>query len=254
MKILVSPTKTMAFDKTPALLPLEMSRPIFEKEAEILNRELTTLDFGALKKLFKTSDGLTQKSQDQIQNFALAAPEPALFVFQGEAFKTMDPQGFDPGQLAFANENLQILSGLYGVLRPMDGIRPHRLDFNTPLCLGSKGIKQFWQKKIIPFFENQIGKDEMILNLASQEYSSILSTSYLKDQIITLQFREREKGKLKNLSVRAKQARGLFAGKIIQKKLTNAKAIKKLTLAGYGYATDLSTKTEWFFIRRQGDK
>ncbi len=254
MKILVSPTKTMVFDKTPVHLPLEMSRPIFEKEAGILNRELKTLDFGTLKKLIKTSDGLTQKSQDQIQNFESAAPGPALFVFQGEAFKTMDPRRFDPDQLEFANKHLKILSGLYGVLRPLDGIKPHRLDFNTPLPMGSKGVKQFWQKKLITFFEKRTGKDEVILNLASQEYSSILNPSYLKDQMITLQFREMEKGKLKNLSVRAKQARGLFAGMIIQKNLAQANAVKKITLAGYEYAKDLSTRTEWFFIRQNAEK
>jgi cytoplasmic iron level regulating protein YaaA (DUF328/UPF0246 family) len=249
MKILVSPTKTMAFDRTLSGLPLEMSRPGFEREAGILNRELKIRDFEDLKKLFKTSDPLTQKTKDQIQNFALAKPEPALFVFQGEAFKTMNPRRFDLDQLGFANENLKILSGLYGVLRPMDGIKPYRLDFNTPLRMNSKGLKQFWQEKILTCFEDPSQKDEVILNLASQEYSSILSHSRLKDRIITLQFREREKGKLKNQSVRTKQARGLFTGKIIQKKLTNAEEIKEITLSDYSYAEDLSSKTEWFFIR-----
>ncbi len=73
--------------------------------------------------------------------------------------KTMDPQGFDPGQLAFTNKNLKILSGLYGVLRPMDGIKPHHLDFNTPLRINSKGLNKFWQEKIITYFEEQTRKD-----------------------------------------------------------------------------------------------
>jgi len=249
MKILVSPAKTMAFDKIPISLHIRMSQPRFEREAGLLNQELKALDFEALKKLFKTSAGLTQKTQDQIRDFTLAAPGPALFVFQGEAFKTMDSRQFAPDQLAFATKNLQIFSGLYGVLRPMDGIKPYRLDFNTPLCTSSKGLKQFWQEKIVPCFENQTPKGEVILNLASKEYSSILGTSRLKDQIITLQFRERVKGVLKNLSVRAKQARGLFASQIIQKKITNPNAVKKISLADYGYEKDLSSKTEWFFIR-----
>jgi len=244
----------MAFDKTPTNLPLEMGRPLFEKEAGILNRELQTLDFGAVKKLFKTSDGLTQKTLEQIQNFVLATPKPALFVFQGEAFKTMDPMGFNPDRLEFANENLKILSGLYGVLRPMDGIKPYRLDFNTKLSMDSKGLKQFWKKKVVTYFEDLVEKDEMILNLASEEYSSILSRSRLKDQVITLQFRERENDRLKNQSVRAKQARGIFTGGIIQKKITSANAIMKLAISGYKYEKDLSSRTEWFFIRRNGEK
>ena len=249
MKILVSPTKTMAFDKIPAGLHMGISRPWFEREAGLLNRKLQALDFGTLKELFKTSDKLTQKTWNQIHEFTLATPGPALFAFQGEAFKTMDPRQFAPDQLAFANQTLTIFSGLYGVLRPLDGIKPYRLDFNTPLGKGSKGLKQFWQEKVITCLENQTQKDEVILNLASEEYSSILGPSRLKNQVITLQFRELVKGNLKNLSVRAKQARGLFASEIIQKKLTRANALKEITLAGYKYKPDLSTRTEWFFIR-----
>lgn len=249
MKILVSPTKTMVFDKTPAQLALKMSQPRFENEAGIVNRQLQPLDFKKLKQLFKASDGLTQKALDHIQNFARAVPEPALFVFQGEAFKTMNPRQFNPEQLAFANAHLQIFSGLYGVLRPMDGIKPYRLDFNTPFRLGAKGLKLFWREKIIPFFEEVIQKDEVILNLASEEYSSILWHSHLKDQMVTLQFRQREKDKLKNQSVRAKQARGLFAAQIIQQQITDAAAIKKIILADYAYSEDLSSNTEWFFVR-----
>jgi uncharacterized protein len=249
MKILVSPTKTMAFDNIPTRRHMEMSRPRFEQEAGFLNQELKALDFGRLKGLFKTSDPLTQKAWDQIHGFGLADSGPALFVFQGEAFKTMNPRQFNPDQLAFANQTLQIFSGLYGVLRPMDGIKPYRLDFNTPLRWKSKTLKQFWKETLIPYFEAQIPADEMILNLASEEYSSILGHSRLKNQSITLQFRERVKGKLKNLSVRAKQARGIFAGEIIQKKITDANTIKKIALADYRHSQDLSSATEWFFIR-----
>lgn len=251
MKILVSPTKTMAFDKIPIRLHMDMgmSQPRFEREAGLLNQELKALDFGALKNLCKTSDKLTQKTWDQIHDFTLATPGPALFAFQGEAFKTMNPRQFNPDQLAFANETLKIFSGLYGVLRPMDGIKPYRLDFNTPLPMRSKTLKLFWREKVSAYFEAQTQTDEVILNLASKEYSSILDTSSLKGQVITLQFREMAEGKLKNLSVRAKQARGLFASEIIQKKITNVNAIKKIVLADYGYAKDLSSIAEWFFIR-----
>jgi hypothetical protein len=254
MKILVSPTKTMAFDTPSIRLHMGMSQPRFEREANLLNQELRALDFGALKDLFKTSDKLTQKTWDQIHDFTLAVPAPALFAFQGEAFKTMNPRQFDPDQLAFADKTLKIFSGLYGVLRPMDGIKPYRLDFNTPLPRGPKKLKLFWKEKIISYFEKQTQKGEVILNLASEEYSSILGPSRLNAQVITLQFREMVEGKLKNLSVRAKQARGLFAGEIIQKKRVDANAIKDITLSGYGYRDDLSTRTEWFFIRWNGEK
>ncbi|MBU0970078.1 MAG: YaaA family protein [Proteobacteria bacterium] len=247
MKILVSPTKTMASDRTPAGLFPELGRPGFAPEADTLIRELQPLDFGTLKKLFKTSERLTQKIQDQIRGFNLADPKPALFVFQGEAFKAMNPQKFTLDQLEYANDTLHILSGLYGVLRAKDGIKPYRLDFNTTLSMGL--VKHFWQEKIVSYFKNQVPQNEIILNLASNEYSCVLKCSPLGDRIITLHFLERENGNLKNLSVRAKQARGLFAGEIIRKKLTDVRDVKKIILSDYEYTKDLSSRTEWFFVR-----
>ena len=249
MQIVMSPTKTMAFDKVPETLALKTGCPRFDAQANALTRKLQDLDYDALKRLFKTSDALTQKIQYHIRNVDTAQTGPALFVFQGEAFKALCPGRFDSSQLEFANIHLRIFSGLYGVLRPMDGIKPYRLDFNTPLRMGSSGIKQFWKEHILAWFEPAVQDGGVILNLASSEYSSVLTSSPFADRIITLEFRQKENGLLKNRAVRSKQARGLFAGKIIREKITSVAAIKDIRLSDYRYEPSLSSSTEWFFVR-----
>lgn len=251
MKLILSPTKTMAnSDLSAGLFAKDL--PQFDQEAGELNQFLTALDLAALQKLFKTSETLTQKTHDQIHGFETADTGPALFVFQGEAFKTLSPKDFTRDQIEFAQAHLRIFSGLYGVLAPLDLIKPYRLDFNTPLALDSMdavGLKKFWQKKIIPYFESLVEPGEPIINLASEEYSKTLSSPDLKERLITLQFREKSKNKLKNISVRAKQARGFFARKIIQDKISQPGDIKHLCVEGYTYSQTDSTSAEWFFIR-----
>ena len=251
MKLILSPTKTMDFNlkKHGTANESGMGLPQFDREAGKLNQTLKSLDLAGMKKLFKTSDALTQKTHDQIHGFETAETGPALFVFQGEAFKTLCPMDFTQNQMDFAQAHLRIFSGLYGVLAPLDLIKPYRLDFNTPLAVDNMGLKKFWQKKIIPYFESLVEPDEPIINLASDEYSKTLSSPGLKERLITLQFREKSGNKLKNISVRAKQARGFFARKIIQDKIYQPDDIKHLCVEGYTYSQTGSTSAEWFFIR-----
>ncbi len=244
MKLILSPTKTMA-------VPVQVSlgTPQFEQEAYQLIRALGPLDFPAVRKLFKTSDALTRKTCDQIREFDSADSGPAVFAFQGEAFKTLSPEAFTREQLEFANTHLRIFSGLYGVVCPLDRIKPYRLDFNTPLKIDKVSLKAFWQKRLIPYFEALLAPEEHLINLASDEYSSVLSSDFLKRKIIGIQFRERVDGKLKNLSVRAKQARGAFAAHIIKNSITRPDELQQICVDGYRYEEDHSSHQEWFFIR-----
>jgi len=249
MKLILSPTKTMDMAEHPGSSKLESSRPQFEREADLLIQELAAFDPASLKKLFKTSDALTQKVHEMVQGFAGALSGPAMFVFRGEAFKTLGPGDFTREQILFARENLKIFSGLYGVVSPLDDIKPYRLDFSTPLKINGKSLKAFWKDRIIPCFESLLEPGESLINLASDEYASVLSSKELKEKIITLQFREQADGKLKNITVRAKQARGSFARHIIRRALTDPKDLKQAVVDGYAYSQNLSSDREWFFIR-----
>ncbi|MEH0021707.1 MAG: YaaA family protein [Desulfobacter sp.] len=249
MKLILSPTKTMASPGLDAIQGLCPEEPEFAGDAARLIRLLGAMDEAALQKLLKTNDALTLKTLGQIQGFDTADPGPAVFAFRGEAFKTLAPGQFDRDALAFCNAHLRILSGLYGVLRPLDRIKPYRLDFNTPLDVGGVSLKTFWRQKLVPYFEALAGPEEYIVNLASGEYSSALSSRALKQKMIHIQFRENTDKRLKNIPVRAKQARGAFAAHIVKHRITRPQALKKAGVDGYTYAAALSSELEWFFIR-----
>jgi cytoplasmic iron level regulating protein YaaA (DUF328/UPF0246 family) len=247
MKLILSPTKTMAFDAPETGIP--KASPVFESQAADLNRQLSRLNRDQIQALYKTSDSLTQKTLEQIRGFDTAASGPALFVFRGEAFKTLDPMSFSREDLEFARDHLFILSGLYGILSPLDGIRPYRLDLNTPFKPGKKSLTIFWKEFVVPWAEGQLAAGEAILNLASEEYAALLRGSVLEDRLITLQFRQKDGQKLKNNSVRAKQARGLFAREVILNRIQDPEDLKSLSPEGYVFSQDHSGPADWFFIR-----
>ena len=251
MKLILSPTKTMGavFKGIGASKNLALDHPKFEAEAQTLVQAMAPLDQATLKKLFKTSDALTQKTYDMIREFGTAKETPAMFAFRGDAFKTLDPDSFTHEHVMFAQEHLRIFSGLYGVVCPLDRIKPYRLDFNTPLKIDNKGLKPFWKKKLISYFETFLKPDETLLNLASGEYADVLSSHALKKRMITLQFKEESKGKLKTIPIRSKQARGLFARYIIMNQVKNPLELKNTKIEGYTYKDSLSSNREWFFIR-----
>ncbi len=245
MKFILSPTKTMAG----ADVPPAQSRPAFEAEAGALIRELAPLSVAEVGILYKTSEALTRKTRDQIHGFETAPETAALTAFRGEAFKTLAPENFSPRDLAFANAHLRIFSGLYGILAPLDAIRPYRLDFTTPLKVEGKGLAAFWKERINSYFREWMAPGEALVNLASDEYSRILTPKGAPWVCIDLQFREKGDGKLKNLSVRAKQARGSFARYLIENRISSAGALKTAVVDGYAYEPTLSSEGEWFFVR-----
>ena len=166
MKLILSPTKTMAG----AHAPKTKSRPAFEAEARGLIRQLSSLSMEELKGLYKTSDALTRKTRDQIHGFERAEETPALLAFRGEAFKTLAPEEFSAGDMAFANAHLRIFSGLYGILAPLDAIRPYRLDFTTPLKVEGRGLTAFWKEGINAYFREWTAPGEELVNTSADFY------------------------------------------------------------------------------------
>ena len=233
-------------DKSPVAAD---SAPLFQDRARELIRELSTLSLDEIQTLYKTSDSLTAKTREQIQNFDAAPETPALFAFRGEAFKTLDADSLPPDAVAFANEHLLIFSGLYGLVRPLDGIRPYRLDFNTPLKVAGRGLKAVWKADLNARMAKVLAPGETLVNLASAEYSSILTAPGVREAMVEIQFRERSGDTLKNLAIRAKQARGAMARHIICRGLTRAEELQSAEVDGYTFEPSLSSDREWFFVR-----
>jgi cytoplasmic iron level regulating protein YaaA (DUF328/UPF0246 family) len=249
MKLVLSPTKTMVFK--PNYPGLDTSIPEFEDQARQIIDSLRPLTVVQLKSLYKTSDALIQKTHEQIHGFSTARTGPALFVYQGEAFKTLSADDFSKTQVAFAQEHLRIFSGLYGILNPLDEIRPHRLDFGTPHRFKGKRLKQFWKPHVCKHVARFLTSDTLLINLASDEYSSILNTPEFKTKILHIQFRQMKDGQLKNLPIRAKQARGIFARAIITQDIAQPEHLKDIFVDGYQFSKRLSSDWEWFFVRKE---
>ncbi|HCY85824.1 MAG TPA: hypothetical protein DHV36_11880 [Desulfobacteraceae bacterium] len=253
MKFILSPTKTMEIPLpgagSDAVNEIALSAPAFEPEANRLMGDLSALDLAAVGKLFKTGEALTRKTREQILKFSSADTGPSLFAFRGEAFKSLSPEGFDSGHLALAQSRMRIMSGLYGVLRPLDRIKPYRLDVSNALKVDGQTLKAFWRSRLLPYFENFLDPEEPLINLASGEYSSVLAAGPLKSRLVTVQYREKTRDKLKNVAVRAKQARGAFAREIIRQGISSPGDLKTASIDGYVYSGDLSSEREWFFVR-----
>ncbi len=254
MKIILSPAKTMADPEKAVFDPgiesdIPMGRPVFEQQAQALIHLLKGLSEAELKALFKASDAIVRKTRAQINGFGETRPLPAVFAFQGAVYKALSPQTLTGKSLCFCRQNLVILSALYGVLSAFDAVFPHRLDFTCSLrCPGNITLRKFWTDPVHAWFDEHLAADEPILNLASDEYASLVTTGRLHDRVITLTFMEKKGEGLKIVAAHSKQARGLFLRQIVQQRVTAPGAIKSFKVAGYTYERSLSRDNRWVFV------
>ncbi|ACN17242.1 conserved hypothetical protein [Desulforapulum autotrophicum HRM2] len=254
MKIILSPAKTMADPEKTMLRPeieseIIMTRPVFEQRAQALIRLLKGFSEIELKALFKVSDAIARKTLDQINGFGETRPVPAIFAFQGAVYKALAPEAFTGESLVFCRQNLVILSALYGVLNPFDAVFAHRLDFTCKLeCGANMTLRKFWTSPIHEWFDENLAADEFIVNLASDEYASLVTKGGLKARVITLAFMEKKGGVLKTVAAHSKQARGLFLRQIVQQRVTEPGMIKSFKVAGYTYDGKISQKNRWVFV------
>ena len=254
MKIILSPAKTMVDPEKTLLHPgfeseITMGRPVFEQRAQALIRLLKGFSEIELKALFKVSDAIARKTWNQINGFGETRPVPAIFAFQGAVYKALAPEAFTGKSLVFCRKNLVILSALYGVLNPFDAVFAHRLDFTCSLkCHGNMSLRKFWTSPIHTWFDENLAVDEPIVNLASDEYASLVTTGGLKDRVITLAFMEKKGEGLKTVAVHSKQARGLFLRQVVQQRVTDPGTIKSFKVAGYTYDRKISQKNRWVFV------
>ncbi len=214
MLTLISPAKTLDFEtefkvKTHTL-------PIFVKEASVLISALKKASVSDLEKVFGVSKKLAELNFSRFQNFQKSDSRQALLAFDGDVYDGIDKRNLD---FDFAQKHLRILSGLYGVLRPLDLIKPYRLEMGTDFKKFDAKIKnlyEFWSDKIMPELET-----DYIINLASEEYFAAVNTKKIKAKIINIIFKEKKDGKLKIVGINAKKARGLMANFIIKNKIFN---------------------------------
>lgn len=255
MLILLSPAKNMNFDPTPAPAP---TRPKFLKEAREIAAAARSLSPARLKRLMSISDKLAAINHKRFAAFrgdgkAIVEKQAAL-AFNGDVYLGLDAKTMSPDDFAFAQRHLRILSGLYGLLRPLDAIEPYRLEMGSALKTArGETLYRFWGDCIA----NEVNKiaathaDSAIVNLASAEYFSAVDAGALKGPVVTPVFREEKGGKLRSLQFFAKRARGAMARWAIDHRIERAEDLKKFTGDGYRFRQTASTDINWIFARPQ---
>ncbi len=252
MKIVISPAKSLNFE-TP--LPVkEYSEASFLKEARQVHKVLKTLSPKELSSLMDISDKLAdlnwQRNQEWKTPFSTENARPAIFAFDGEVYNGIDAYSIPSDKLEALQGRLFILSGLYGLLKPLDLMQPYRLEMGTKMPVGeSKNLYEFWKKTITTALNKSLTKDELFVNLASTEYFSAVDIKALKVPVITPEFKDYKDGKLKMISFFAKKARGLMVRYIIDTNAQTIDDLKGFNYEGYAFDAGLSAELKLVFTR-----
>lgn len=252
MKLVLSPAKSLDYDtKLPTTKTTEGH---FLAEAERLNKLLKKESAKNLSKLMHISDNLGQLNYERNQDWELPFTKDnarqAIYAFSGDVYRGIDAYTIDTKKLDKVQDTVRILSGLYGVLKPLDLMQPYRLEMGTKMAVGkNKNLYEFWQKKVTQALNDELQDDELFLNLASNEYFKAIDTKALKVPIINIAFKEFKNDKYKIIAIYAKLARGLMTRYIIDTDAKTIDDIKGFNYENYGFSYELSSETELVFTR-----
>jgi cytoplasmic iron level regulating protein YaaA (DUF328/UPF0246 family) len=245
MKIIISPAKKLATDNF-----INKGTSIqFLKETNYLVKELKTYSVGDVKSLMNLSDNLAQLNWQRFQDWNTKDVGQALFMFKGDVYQGLKAETLTNIELDFAQENLRILSGLYGLLKPKDLIYPYRLEMGIKLKTKSgNNLYKFWEDRLHQTLLSELENEEEIINLASEEYSKALHLKKFSNHVITPVFKDSKNGKLKVISFFAKRARGEMVNFIIRNKIKKSENLKSFSNLGYQF-TDETENGEFLFTR-----
>jgi len=251
MKILISPAKKL--DLKSEYPELTYSQPVFLNEAEKIIEVMRQKSPGEIKSLMKLSDNLANLNWERYQNWKKEIDQtarPAIFTFNGNVYDGLSVQNLPEEKLPQLNNQLRILSGLYGILRPFDLIYPYRMEMGSKLSFDNyKNLYVFWREKITGQLNTELKNDDFLVNLASQEYFKVVDTKRLKVPVYEPVFKQYKNGELKTISLYAKIARGLMTRFIIQNDIKTPEELKLFDLDGYAFDANLSDKYRLVFSR-----
>lgn len=256
MIIVLSPAKTL--DMNDQAYTNEVTEPDFVKDAKSLNAALKKFKVDQIAELMEVSEKLANETHDKIKNFKPPfTPDnakPAILTFKGDVYQGLSADDLSADDLDFAQQHIRILSGLYGLLRPLDLIQPYRLEMGRKLA-NRKGddLYAFWGDRISKKLNDamaDLDSDELI-NLASNEYFKAIRPKPLKGRIVTIQFKDEKNGKYRVLGLFAKRARGMMSRFATINRVTKAEDLKSFNEAGYRFMKEMSSDDEWVFGRKQ---
>jgi cytoplasmic iron level regulating protein YaaA (DUF328/UPF0246 family) len=252
MKIVISPAKSLNFESQ---LPTKnFTEPQFLKQATTIQKTLKKQKPKQLMKLMDISEKLADLNWERNQvwetPFTSENARPAVFTFDGEVYNGLDAYTIPAEKMDDLQDKLRILSGLYGLLKPLDLMQAYRLEMGTSISIGTKkNLYEFWKKTITKTLNDELKKDELFINLASNEYFKAVDTKTLKVPVITPEFKDYKDGKLKMISFFAKKARGLMVRYIIDHNAETIEDLKGFNYEGYAFDANLSKGTTLVFTR-----
>ena len=245
MKIILSPAKKMKMEQEAETL----TTPVFMENTKELMCWMQKLTYEEVKKLWACNDKIAELNYERFQNMDLTRNlTPAILSYEGIAYQYMAPSVFEDGEFDYVQENLRILSAFYGVVKPLDGVTPYRLEMQAKAKVnGTKDLYEYWGDKI---YREVSDEDRVIINLASKEYSKCIE-KYLspKDTYITITFCELSGEKLVTKGTYAKMARGEMVRFMAERGIENPADIQKFNRLGYRFREDLSSEKEYIFER-----
>jgi len=254
MIIALSPAKALDFTPPPPAAPI--SAPQMAKDTADLAKVTARLKVADLKRLMSLSDNLARLNRERFQAFEPDADEgvQAAFAFNGDVYMGLQARTLDRKALAFAQDHVRILSGLYGLLRPLDAIQPYRLEMGTRLkTRRGHSLYDFWGDRISKALNETLADhaDKTLVNCASGEYFGAVDRKALTVPAVACRFLEEQDGERRVISFYAKKARGLMARYAIDRRIDRAEGLKDFDVAGYRYDAASSTGEVWTFARPQ---
>lgn len=252
MKIVISPAKSLNYEK--AIPVTTFTEPQFLKQAATIQNTLKKKKPNELSGLMDISEKLAelnwQRNQDWHVPFTTENARQAVYAFDGDVYTGLDVYTLPEAKVNVLQDKLRILSGLYGLLKPLDLMQAYRLEMGTAMPIGkNKNLYEFWKKTITKALNDELQKDELFLNLASNEYFSAVDAKALKVPVIIPEFKDYKDGKLKMISFFAKKARGLMVRYIIDTNAETLDDLKGFNYEGYAFDANLSKGNTLVFTR-----
>ncbi|MFT5076536.1 MAG: cytoplasmic iron level regulating protein YaaA (DUF328/UPF0246 family) [Polaribacter sp.] len=253
MKIVISPAKSLDFESK---LPTEKAtQPLFLEQAQMLNAKMATKSKNVIKKLMGISDKLAELNHQRYQDFSLPFTKenarPAVYAFSGDVYIGLDVNSLPVEKLEVLQDKLRILSGMYGILRPLDLMQAYRLEMGTALAINqNKNLYGFWGATLTNALNDELKEDELLINLASKEYFKAIQPKKINVPVISPVFKDYKNGTLKIISFFAKKARGSMVRYIIDDDVETLEELKGFNYDGYGFSEEFTlNENEPVFVR-----
>ena len=254
MLAILSPAKTLDFDSP--LVTDQHSVPKFTKESTALIRTLRKLEPSEIGSLMGISDKLASLNHDRYAQWSPSFDDEtaraSILAFKGDVYQGLNAPTMSKRDFTWAQKRLRVLSGLHGLLRPLDRIHPYRLEMGTKLDNPKgKDLYQFWGSKVTDALNEALAeqRSKVLVNLASNEYYKVVQADQIQGRVLTINFKEWRRDAYRFVSFSAKRARGLMARYMIDQRAENAEALRGFDVDGYAFNEDLSSEDEWIFTR-----